>query len=216
MTTPIKDRLRERERAYRPCSAPGCPARVHRLSAYCPAHDDTNKRTGHPLGRTVLVRDLAPYRTRAARFISTHRNDDRLEKLLMVLSTVLEQTQRPAGTWRQGTRLAFWLTNLKEAEVSLVDILATIIGMFALREDDPRTFRSDRHFWHQTAIRVFRLAPGRVTRGGWVARTTVQVEAREDFAKLLLRSRFGVRCQHFGRVLLGQDTDPVEAAIARL
>ena len=214
MTTPIKERLPQT--AHRQCSAPGCPARVHRLSAYCPAHDDTNKRTGHPLGRTVLVRDLQPYRTRAARFISTHRNDDRLEGLVVVLSTILEQAQRPAGSWRPGVRLAFWLASLKAAEVPPMDILATILGMYAMREDEPRTFRSDRHFWHQTAIRVFRLAPGRVTRGGWVARTTIQVEAREDFAKLLLRSRFGVWCEHFGRALLGQDMNPVEAAIARL
>lgn len=91
-------------------------------------------------------------------------------------------------------RVANWLYYLKHSETHPADILKVVIGMLLMREAQPGLFRSDRHFNHQTVIRVLRLSSKRGLRWKVKKPSTVAVCVREILSDILVKSNLTVFC----------------------
>lgn len=188
--TTFRERLAKR--AGKRCAVPGCYHYVRNFSRYCTRHDRVNKRTGHPEGKTVSLGQLRPYRDIARRFL-----DDNLDHpgvtnardfLVRFLSGVTPPRSIGSRTppWE---RLKRWRHRLWVSGVDPLDILAVIVGMFLLQYYDSRAFKSDRHFWHQIVIRVFRLSkPNRDAGAGNTYHQRITVGEREMFTDIMKKT----------------------------
>ncbi|QEX16843.1 hypothetical protein FRZ44_21380 [Hypericibacter terrae] len=162
MTTPIRQRLAECAAKARTCEVSGCHLPRQHFGKWCEAHDRRAQETGHPLGRTIRRREFEPFVKGARRYLDRHQDHPRIAKALSWLEALVYASgAAPAEITRKSTahdRLLTWLVKLRRQEVSPVEMLAIAIGICAYREWSPQVFRSDRHFNHQLAIRVLRLA----------------------------------------------------------
>jgi hypothetical protein len=144
------------------CEVPRCGHPAKPFSRYCPAHDARNTNTGHPEGTNVLVGEYKTLFLLAQDFVSHHHDHPGLKAALEWLGRLVSEARDPGTIHARSSaadRLGRWLSRLRAEGVTPADMLATIAALYALREWSPRRFLSDRHFNHQLAIRVLRLAP---------------------------------------------------------
>ncbi|MEW5772983.1 MAG: hypothetical protein AB1916_05615 [Thermodesulfobacteriota bacterium] len=175
------------------CDVPGCWQRRHKFSRYCRPHMKKDEDTGHPLGWTVRKAWLRPWQGEAARFIRDHLHHPDLERPLAHLEAILAQAKRPTVPRTDADKLHLWLSNLREAGVSAQDVLACVVGMYWLQERLPERFKGDRHFRHQLAVRVLRLAPAPNHKAWDKGREyrlyqRIGVKVRELLASVLIRT----------------------------
>jgi hypothetical protein len=183
----------------------GCFRPVEKISRYCVHHDAVNKRTGHPLGHTVLVGELQPYLRRTTRYVKQHRHHAAIaEAIRRCAEVVYGQRRRNLPARPNATayeRLSGWLDRLERAAVTPDVLLCIVAALFLYRETEPHAFKSDRHFRHQIAIRFIRKAPAPhspLWRSG--AGSKITVATRDMLADLLERS-VGVLCLRMARTL---------------
>ncbi|TVM36579.1 hypothetical protein [Oceanidesulfovibrio marinus] len=155
-------RLDELRRNPRQCEVPGCYAFRQKLGRYCEHHDRVNERTGHPQGRVIRKGELRPYAARAAEFIKEQHQHRGVQAALEWITELLHNAEDPGELHRRSLpsqRVGKWFHKMHLAGITEEEVLATVVGMYLLRELDPRQFKSDRHFRHMLAIRVLRLVP---------------------------------------------------------
>ncbi|WP_320174096.1 hypothetical protein [Maridesulfovibrio sp.] len=146
------------------CSVPGCFGYRKNFSQYCQYHDDRNRSTGHPLGKTVTKGELRPYLEKAQTFTEANKNHGALVGARIVLGDLLAKAQwheinhKSKAVW---PRVSNWLVTLRNAGVKPSDILTVIIAMFLMQEDEPRRFHNDREFRHSLITRILRLPSSR-------------------------------------------------------
>ncbi|MGE4555566.1 MAG: hypothetical protein AB7D07_01970 [Desulfovibrionaceae bacterium] len=221
MSTPIKERIQETK--GRTCEVPFCFNETHRFGRLCSYHENIEQRTGHPLGSTIRKATLRPYQQWAMSWLDENRGEENeaLRKMLEVLETILNQA-KPMSILDPGTpgqRLNDWLHALHSSGVAPLEIVATMTGMFLMQELEPGLFKSDRHFGHQVAVRVFRLAPAPTGRTGRQRYSRITTRTRDRFMELFVRSRVGANCLAFSRRMIQEREaarDPVERELARM
>lgn len=189
-STTVRERLALR--AEKCCAVPNCYQHVNKFSRYCRYHDQVDQRTGHPLGQTISITQLKPYRKIAKEFLNANLEHPGIVNAQVWLVDYLSKATLPRNLSVRSSpdeRLQYWRHHLWIRGVESLDILAVLIGMHLLRYYFPQTFKSDRHFWHQLAIRVLRLSRSSIAPGGhrWHRRVTVGV--RERFTDILKQSR---------------------------
>ncbi len=195
MTRSISEKLARR--VGRQCDVPWCHLPVSKFSRYCERHDQVNERTGDPRGHTVRASEVRPYADMARKLIKEQKEHPAISGVLKFLEDYLRSAKPPRIIHRgsmTNQRVNHWLAHLHASGVRPEAIFATLIGMMLLREYQPRTFKSDRHFWHQCIVRVLRLAPAP---RGWDMKRRyprITVGVREDLAQTLVRSRLGMIC----------------------
>lgn len=197
------------------CDVKGCSLPVTGLSRYCDDHDKANERYGHPLGRLTTIGELKPYRTLAREFIDQHHDHPGIRAALDWIARLITETPEPRHIHQRSTpeqRLGRFMGQMRRGGVDPRDFLAVVAGMALLREWRPYTFKSDRHFAHQTAIRVLRLIPApHVARwsGDKVRRNydRVTVGARELLSKRL-GVALGLLCLRIARTIVAELNKP--------
>lgn len=161
MTTPIRARLAECYAKARTCEVSRCHLPRQHFGKFCERHDRRAQETGHPLGATIRRRQFEPFIKDAQRYLSQHQDHPRIADALGWIEQLIYATgPEPVGiTAKSSThdRLLRWISKLRRQEASPLEILALIVGIWALREWSPQVFRSDRHFNHMLAIRVLRI-----------------------------------------------------------
>jgi hypothetical protein len=108
--------------------------------------------------------------------------------------------------------LEHWRSRLKRAGIHDHELMSVVIAMYALREHDPRAFRSDRHFRHQLALRFLRKAPAPPVlkwRGGsgGLRYDRISVGTRELLAREL-ESGIGLACFRMAKLLITKPNTP--------
>jgi hypothetical protein len=208
---------RQRNRVMgRRCEVQGCGLPVQKIGRLCERHDGINQRTGHPLGSTILAGQIRPFVKRASRYIRKHKDHVAIAACLEWLREYVNAPRPHAPEVRRnasaGERLSHWLSRLKRAGVFDHELMAVIIAMHMLREWEPRSFRSDRHFRHQLAIRFLRKAPAPPVfkwRGGagGLRHDRISVGTRELLAREL-EAAIGLACFRIAKLLLIKPNTP--------
>lgn len=202
----------------------GCGLPVQKVGRLCDRHDQTEQRTGHPLGSTIRAGQLSPFVKLASRYIRKHTDHVAIAACLAWLREYVDAPRthltevRPKATPRE--RLAHWLSRLKRAGVYDHELMAVVVAMYMLRDWEPRLLKSDRHFRHQLAVRFLRKAPAPPIlkwRGGsgGLRYDRVTVGTRELLAKQL-ESGIGFACLGIARLLLTQPNKPTPAQQAAM
>lgn len=214
--TTARERLGQR--IGKRCSVPGCFNNVNKFSQYCKHHDQVNQRTGHPLGRTVTVGKLAPYKKIAMEFLDEQRDHPAVLSAGDLLINYLSQAKprryisRNAPAWQ---RIEVWRNRLWTSGVDpIMDIMAVIVGMYLLQYYDSRTFRSDRHFWHQMVIRIFKLSKARKDAGaGHSYHRRVTVRERDRFTQTLKQTRLLSLGFNIARKIIQREEEAIMASV---
>lgn len=179
------------------CQAQGCNQPARNFGSYCRHHDTRNAQTGDPNGITIKERDTRTLRRLSERMIRHHQDHPGVKSALEFLRSLTEvaSTKAPAHIHANSSpadRLDRWLSQMHKSSVTPEDMLAMVVAMYALREDRPGLFRSDRHFNHQLAIRFLRLTPAPFAGERWCAGTArrkydrISVGTRELLATILI------------------------------
>lgn len=146
------------------CAVRSCANSTSGYSTLCEAHKRTQRRHGHPEQTSVTGDELKPYRSRLeARRIKNAGNptwallEARWEALAAHAGATLDSFAMGAAGSSYERQAAEQLAALRGAmpAVTLIDVA---LAMFALAEDRPTRFKSDRAFDAQLARRVRALA----------------------------------------------------------
>lgn len=164
MTTAVHQRLADRRASGATCDVQGCDYPQQKLGRYCERHDDTNQRTGHPLGKTIRASSIKPFVKMAKKYLEDNRDHPSIQGTLSWLYHLINDPSRRRLDYLStratpNQRLGRWLDKLRDQEVHELDALAVITAMYMTRELYPHDYKSDRHFLHQLVIRFLRLAP---------------------------------------------------------
>ncbi len=188
MRRDLQVRLDERRASGTLCAVSHCPHPVHNIGRYCRHHDNVDKRTGHPLGRTITEREVKSYRDLARSFIDRHQDHPGIKAGVDWLQRLVRHAVEPntvtVNTPPQ-SRANQWLAKMNREGVDPADMLAIIVAMHVLQEIQPRLFRSDRHFKHQLITRFLRLT-GAPMRPNGKHRQTVSVKMSQYLAGRLI------------------------------
>ena len=95
-------RVFARRNRQKPCTAPGCRKFRRRTSAWCRGHERRVHVWGHPDGKVITKKTLAPYRTAVARFLDQHIAAGHSSTIL-ALSIIQEFLQAEAAKGRAST-----------------------------------------------------------------------------------------------------------------
>jgi hypothetical protein len=197
------------------CSIPGCFQYRKNFSQYCRYHDDRNRDTGHPLGKTVNKGELKPYLVKAQAFTEANKNHAALTSARVMLGDLMAKAQwheinhKSQAVW---PRVSNWLVRLRSAGVTPSDILTVIIAMFIMQEDDPRRFKSDREFRHSLVTRILRLPSSRKE---WEGKTIyrndrITVGVKDFLSDKLCNSGIGVLALRVSRYILKREREERE------
>jgi len=188
----VRERLNKR--VGKRCSVLGCCHGVNKFSQFCKHHDQVNQRTGHPLGSTITKGQLSSYMDAAREYLGEHQTAQAIVSARNLLVNYLSNAKPrrylspKAPAWQ---RIEVWRHRLWVSGVDpVMDILAVIVGMYLLQYYDSRAFKSDRHFWHQMVIRIFKLSKARKDAGaGHTYHRRVTVRERDKFKDVLDETR---------------------------
>lgn len=205
----IMERIRRNQVSGRRCEVSGCFLPVQKIGRLCERHDETERRTGHHSGHTVRVGELAPYLKDASRYIRQHKDHPAIaEATRRITELVYGQRRRnvePRIAATAQERLSVWLDRMERSAIPPEDLLSIVAAMSFLQEDQPRNFRSTRHFKHQCALRFLRKAPAPVAplwRSGAGSKRydRVTVATRELLASKL-EAAVGLVCLRIAKIL---------------
>jgi hypothetical protein len=200
----------------RRCEVQGCGLPVQKIGRLCDRHDGIEVRTGHPLGTTIRAGHISHFVKQASRYILANKDHVAIAACLQWLQEYVygQRTRapevRPNASARE--RLSHWLSRLKQAGVYDYELMAVVVALYMLREWEPRTFRSDRHFRHQLALRFVRKAPAPPVlkwRGGagGLRYDRVSVGTRELLAREL-EAAIGLICFRIAKLVLTKPNTP--------
>jgi hypothetical protein len=130
-----------------------------KFGRFCHRHDDKMTKTGDPRGRIIRKVEVQPFVALAKAYIVKHQGHPKVaEALTWIERLIYSSGPAPAPRVKASPqdRVLRFLEKMRGKELDPVDALALVVAMFTYREFDPRQFRSDRHFWHQLAIRFLR------------------------------------------------------------
>ncbi len=145
------------------CAADGCHVPVKgTYSIFCFSHTNSNCRHGHPLQLAITLRDLRVYLAQTDAILKRNEvasKDDKVKldaidarwDLLVRTCSDLLTSPRAQEDWKRTA--ASLIVKLAE-EVSARNVWRTVVAMYLMRRDQPRTFRSDRAFHFQLQRRV--------------------------------------------------------------
>jgi hypothetical protein len=221
------DRIRELRTMGRQCSVRSCRDHTSGYSTLCEAHKRTQRRHGHPEQISVTVFELKPYRTRVeARRAKNPTNpawallEARWHALTGHADATLHRYSVGAAGVSYERRTAEHLVVLRDS-VPATAVIDTALAMFALEEQRPSRFKSDRAFGFQLARRVRGLAEANATKHkdattGRVKRTYRDVPPRvlECLAESL-KVAFGVAGMKLAQLEL-KDAEGVQAERRKL
>lgn len=193
------------------CEVPGCGLRRQGLGRYCHQHDDTATRTGHPLGKNLRPSMLQPYADRVREFLEKHRDHPGIVAGIAWSASLIDSGQigrRPTGKRPPAVYLRWHLGRIKAIAVDPREVLVRTAAMYLWREFSPRTFADDRHWRHQLARMVFRLASTRRSDTGSIETPHPSVRTRELLADRLTGA-LGVLSLRIAReVMRGLEREP--------
>lgn len=163
MKTPRTVYRRLRQLSLRPCSLPGCEAPAWRFSRFCRRHRRKEEETGHPAGYTVTDRQLEPYRKLAADYLTRYAEHEAVKAGIEWMRGFLREAdaQAPLKARRGSNTRSRAMTRIAAVHrrgVTPDAALATLIGLYAMRLEQPTAFLGERHFQHQVGHRFCRLA----------------------------------------------------------
>jgi len=170
------------------------------------------------------VGQISPFIKRASQYIRANQDHATIAATLEWCRSYIHEANAPLtevhrnSTSRQ--RLSHWLSRLKRAGIYDYELIATVVAMYMLREWEPRSFRSDRHFRHQLAIRFIRKAPAppaykwRSGTGG-LRYDRVTVGTRELLAREL-EEAIGVACFRIAKLLLTKPNVPTPEQLSAM
>jgi hypothetical protein len=148
----------------RQCSIRVCSERTSGFSKLCEAHKRTQRRHGHAEQAGVTAHELKPFRERVtARRVKNPGNptwallEARWEALTGHAEATLQRYSMGAPAVSYERQTAEQLLTLRDA-VPAHAVIDTALAMFALGEQRPGRFKSDRAFGAQLSRRVRGLA----------------------------------------------------------
>lgn len=209
MSDRLKATIKRNEASGRQCEVMGCHRPVQKIGRLCIHHDSTEKRTGHPLGHTVRVKELAPYLKLVSGYVRQNQAHPAIaETIRRTAELVYGARRRNVGRRPNATpqeRVSGWLDRLEGKRVSPEELVSIVAAMFYLQEDQPRAFKSDRHFRHQLAIRFIRKAPAPNSPRWWEGQgrkryDRITVATRDLLASMLERA-VGLPCLRIAQTL---------------
>ena len=212
ITPPGSSRIREtiaiNLQRGRSCEVPSCGLPRAKVSRYCERHDLHEQRTGHPLGRSIRKHELKPYIALVSRYIGTYRDHPAIQAALRWLQAFVYR-DHPHYTLRHGSppeqRLTRFLARLKKSAVSPEEMLASCVAMFLMREHDPLSFPSDKHFRHQVSRYFLRLAPAPFNmtyRGGRGAKMYDRITpGTREYLYSRLSETIGIACHNMSKAI---------------
>lgn len=177
--------MKDNRNVLKGCDIPGCGFLRQGFGRFCQVHDRKEQRTGHPLGTNLLKRELRPYLKLSTAFV--RRNVDHpgisaatewITQWACTACPVTPHRHLKPHLWTHNFRHRFSLQAVEPQR-----LLSTVFAIYLYREHLPRRFTADRHFNHQVAIAVAKLAPG-TDRRGW-ATADVPVRARDHLSQTL-------------------------------
>jgi hypothetical protein len=122
-----------------PCSVTGCTTRRRRSAAYCHRHEVKARYTGHPLGRSLTKRELAPFRRQMAAFIDQHSEAPQIAAAVQLLDELLEHRHHLRGSPTSGH-----LLRLKADGLTGREALQVVGSVMLLSYHHPRLLPDDR------------------------------------------------------------------------
>jgi hypothetical protein len=179
---------------------------ARRIGSRCRHHADRYGKTGHPEGATIPRAVWHPWRDKAAHFIGERLDHPGIAAALDWLLGLMRDARAPSRTTKRTSphdRFALFLQKMHRNGVEPVALLASVAAIYALREEDDRRFKSDRHFRFQIAIAFLSVVPrpkhssGKRWRNG--AAATVDPSARlRDHVGRTLEVTIGVLAGRIG------------------
>lgn len=151
--------------------------------------------------------EVRPYSDEAKALIEANLDNPAIQQALAWIKGLMDKAQPPTRKFNRSTpphvRLDQWLCRWRAGRVDPLDVLSTVVGVFALQEEAPRLFRGDRQFNHVLAVRVLRRGRHRdssVTQGGW--RTDEPNVALRDYFAERLKSVLGLLAMNIAKELI--------------
>jgi hypothetical protein len=148
----------------RQCAVRVCRGQASGYSTMCEVHKRTQRRHGHPQQKGVTVFELKPFRARVeARRTKNPTNptwvllEARWQALTGHAEATLHRFSMGAAGVSYERQTAEQLLTLRDS-VPANAVIDTALAMFALEEQRPSRFQSDRAFGFQLARRVRALA----------------------------------------------------------
>jgi len=168
------------------CSVRGCyePVAKSTLSNLCYDHRKRYRAVGHPTGKFVTGTQFARHKRVygdpfVARYEDVHPG---MANAIAALDRLLAEAKLPASYGKHLNdlqRTEYWLAVLHKRGVTGKDILAGLIGLEVLRDNDPNLFKSDRHWRLQAVGRIMALGNRKQSGVGSPHKTMNQTGVRE-------------------------------------
>lgn len=217
MTQPIATRLQAVARKpLRRCEVVGCFRTAHRVGSYCWAHNKTRQRTGVADGRVLARSEWHGWRDEIACFIEVRRDHPGIAAALAWLHKLIVEARPPQRVTRRTPphdRFAFYLARMEDRGVDPVTVLASAAAIYAVREADPRAFKSDRAFTFQLATAVLSVVPRprQPGRGRWNngKQATVDATSRlKEHVGRLIETAIGLLASRLGSEVVKRSAAP--------
>jgi hypothetical protein len=148
----------------RHCAVRVCRGQTSGYSTFCVAHQKTQRRHGHPEQKGVTVFELKPFKERVqARRAKNPANptwtllEARWQALTAHAEATLHRFSMGAAGVSYERQTAEQLLTLRDSAPANA-VIDTALAMFALEEQRPSRFKSDRAFGFQLSRRVRALA----------------------------------------------------------
>lgn len=147
------------------CAVPGCAESAAGYSSLCQQHKQTQRRHGSPTQVGITGRELRPYAALAEARRARNPDSDAwgiLEARWGAIEAACRETLRRYAEGHVSNRIALQAANLlcKVGESAAPwTVVRTVLGMYLLRDQQPRRIISDEAFDFQLTRQVVRLAP---------------------------------------------------------
>lgn len=214
MTTPINERLAAVAGTGRRCEVANCFLPARRFGSKCNGHASQHSRTGHAQGHIIPRHLWRGWRDDVKAFVQDREAHPGIQAALAWLGTLLAEVRLPPPLHRRShvrDRYARWLCLMVQRGVQPIDLLASVAAIHAVREDDPRAFRDDRHFRHQVAAAFLSVVPrpkrSKVTARGY--QSSIDATARlRDHVGHQLAGTIGVLAARLGKEVVARNAPP--------
>jgi hypothetical protein len=152
----------------KPCDFPACTNRRKAVGRWCAAHMRLCTLYGHPQGHLITKAQYWSYVKMARRILkrleATHH--PALTAALDITGRLLARGPEPRRTTYAATsaRYLLWRELERIEDVTPMQMLETVVGVFLFSHHQPRILPSDNRLTYQIGQAVFRLRPLTVSR----------------------------------------------------
>lgn len=149
-----KDRAEEIRRRGDRCAVPGCYLPRFGLSVHCKTHTWKATKRGDPLGSPIKPQHLRPYRLRVLVALDEYGHEPSIAVGVDWAYRLLAHGQDYGVPGSPSEKARHWLFRMRQDEAHPREVLATILAMYVMREENPAAFPSDAHFKTQLVRRL--------------------------------------------------------------